>query len=216
MNNIYRRQGQVNEPPRFVRVDIPLVDFFVSDKKGYFEGVRFVEVGSEEWKQALEAFVRTLDGLEDSRRNNFRIKAEEQRSIVEGRDEELIHGSTNLSGIAYNLNLDGSPFRKFVSSRSLNLVCNVLPEDRRVDILPYREEGRPERRFYYDSAKAMGDGGRFFYEGDLRAALSEFRERGFRFSRARWATSLDIVRNGGDLVNRTYVLTENILTAEII
>ena len=91
-----------------------------------------------------------------------------------------------------------------------------MPEDRRVDILPYREEGRPERRFYYDSAKAMGDGGRFFYEGDLRAALSEFRERGFRFSRARWATSLDIVRNGGDLVNRTYVLTENILTAEII
>lgn len=38
MGAIYRREHQVNETLRFVRENADLVDFFTSDRTGYFEG----------------------------------------------------------------------------------------------------------------------------------------------------------------------------------
>ncbi len=217
MINVYRKHGRIDETPRFVREDSDLIDFFTSDKQGYFEGVRFIEVGSEEWEKGVEDFTRKLARLDYSPDEiaTKKRKAEELRTIVERRNGELIHGTTNLRGLTSNTRLDGSPFTDFISSEGLNLVCNVLPVERRVDILPYREDDGKVRRFYYDYAKPMGNGGRFYYEGDLKDALVEFGERGFSINKGRWITFSD-TRQDRSLVGKDYILTGEYFTLDEI
>ena len=90
---------------------------------------------------------------------------------------------TVLAGMKYP-HLDMCPYKNFLADERLDIIANIFPESREIFILPYKNPKTGERpNLFYDQSKAMGDGGIYYYDGDMADALGEF-EHEFVFHRA--------------------------------
>ena len=108
---------------------------------------------------------------------------------------------TALRGMKYPF-LDGCPYKNFLSDEGLDLVANILVPRREIWMVRLSNPANNRRpNLYYDSSKAMGEG-IFYYDGDMKEALSEFVSRGFRLNIVRQPSGLEDLRKVLDMKSK--------------
>lgn len=198
MAKLYTRNERITDEPNYLTQDFSLFDLLTSQRNAHVNGITFLQPDSQEFLQHVESFretYRKLDfTLEEIGPKIVRLTSSCIR--IDSVTKHLLVKETELAALKLP-NHDGCPLDNILTDRGLDIVCNIRPEGRVVEIFPYRNErGNPEWRYFYDAAKAEAEN-RFRYDGSLMDALQEFQQQGFTFNRMRWPTSRD-------KVNRTY------------
>ena len=193
MPSLYRNIDQLK--PSYARQDFSLVDRLTSERNAYIEGVRFVEIGSEEWERVVSN-VRTTQRRLGASEDRIERAVERLSDYADAQTSKFPE-PTSLRGLKLR---STSPFENFISDWGLNIICYIRPNDKVVDAVPYYEpDGRQLQSFYYDAGK-VATPDTFKYDGSLRDALIEFQQKGFSFNLGRWPIPFSI---GGQKSDRS-------------
>lgn len=201
MAKLYTRGEGIREEPNYCTQDFSLFNFLTSQRNAHVNGILFLQPGSQEFLQYVESWRTNYQKMEffpgeiDQKIARLASSCIKVDSVT----KHLLVKETELAALKLP-NRDGCPLDNILTDGSLDMACNIRPEERVIEIFPYRNErSNPTWRYFYDAAKAEA-ANRFRYDGSLRDALQEFQQQGFTFNKMRWPTSRDSVDRTYDLV----------------
>lgn len=181
MANLYvMERGNIRDESNYVRQDFTVFDLLTSQRDGVIEGIRFLEKGTSQWQEEINAFIKRIG----ESRSQEEITAMRERLV----ERQMLYAFPGIRGIKYNLycrGFDGTYFN-FISDPERNVVANIVVPERRIIVAPLINPltGR-EDMFLFGKWGKASTLGYYYYDGTLEEALREFERNGFGFDRAR-------------------------------
>lgn len=208
MTRLYRLESHtVWEPDNYVRTTFKLVDFLDSDFRRAVEGATFLRKGTQEWQDCIDTQRKELETRED-----YPLTQEQMQKFIDdlSHSEFLLARATGFCGLSYE--------RAGVSRKILydsNTVCEISYLHKRVEV--FRMSLGAENILGDQLEKSEGNMREaIYYNGTLRDAMKEYRERDFTFSW--WYMPWDTgYINNGERTNETIRLTpfENVAISDV-